>query len=237
MMVKCRASLATRRPVPRMRLAGLVSVAFMFGITLLSCRQPQDESAGFWLRGEAVESRVADWRFTKDIQEVFIQTTPWYLIPHSTTIWCVELNGGLYIGSYGNTKKQWEHNVLRNPNAKMRVAARIYKVTIGEVEDDATNEALDAAYATKYDMVSTLGPKKPQPLTANTNNEAIAIALVVFSLVTMVILNFSLVSLVVAERSEHQAILLAKGRTRYLTPRRERYSHEHYRRQRLEGPE
>ena len=165
-MVNCNASPTIRRPAHRMRLAGLVWVAFMFGITLLGCRQPHDESTGFRLSGEAVETRVADWRFAKDIEEVFIQTTPWYWIPHSTTIWCVELDGTLYIGSYGDannpeSKKQWEHNLRRNPNAKMRLAGQIYEVTISSVDDAATQQALDTAYSTKYDMLETFGEEIP----------------------------------------------------------------------------
>ena len=70
--------------------------------------QPQDETPGLWLQGEIVRDRVEDWRFTREVEEIFVETRPWYGIPHSTTIWCVDLNGKLYVGSYGSDTKTWE---------------------------------------------------------------------------------------------------------------------------------
>ena len=106
---------------------------------------------------------MQDWRFSNGIDEIFVQTRTWYLIPHSTTIWCAELNGQLYIGSYGpDGKKRWEYNVLRNPKAKVRLAGKLYDVSITPVADDATARALDAAYGKKYNMVDVFGEDVPE---------------------------------------------------------------------------
>ena len=84
--------------------------------TLLAC-QPLDERPGTWLSGKPASDAVTDWRFTNAIDDIFIETNPWYRIPHSTTIWCVELNGRLYVGSYGEEKKTWEKAIAHDPKA------------------------------------------------------------------------------------------------------------------------
>jgi hypothetical protein len=123
--------------------------------------QPEDETPGLWLRGDSVEEKVADWSFSDAIQEVFIETRPWYGIAHSTTIWCVALDGGLYIGSYGDQKKVWERNIEEKAEARLSIAGRIYDVTVAPVTGGGLVEALDAAYARKYDMEEVFGRELP----------------------------------------------------------------------------
>ena len=149
------------QPSRKRRLAALAAV-----VALVGC-QPQDETPGLWLRGEPVEERVGDWSFTGDIEEVFIETRSWYGIPHSTTIWCVELAGELYVGSYGDQKKgdqkkAWEKNLARNSEAKLAIAGRLYEVSLVPVTDPGRVEALDDAYTRKYDMADVFGDDLPE---------------------------------------------------------------------------
>ena len=134
--------------------------ALVAAVAVLGC-QPEDETPGLWLGGEIALERVDDWRFTNDIEEIFIETRPWYGIPHSTTIWCVELGGELYIGSYGDEKKTWENNVARHPAAKLAISGKLYEVTVAPVTEPDRVEALDAAYAKKYDMAEVFGDAIP----------------------------------------------------------------------------
>ena len=138
-----------------------LSVVLTLAVGWVAC-QPRDERPGLWLRGETVVERVGDWRFTNAIEEVFIETRPWYLVPHSTTIWCVELDGELYIGSYANHKKAWEKNIERSPEARLAIGGRIYEVTLTPATDRDRIAALDAAYARKYDMAETFGDEVPE---------------------------------------------------------------------------
>ena len=135
--------------------------AFAVAVVWIGC-QPKDESPGLWLRGESVEAHLDDWRFTNDIEEIFIETRPWYGLRHSTTIWCVELDGELYVGSYGDEKKAWEKNIARDPEARLRIAGKIYQVKLTPVTDPDLTDALHAAYAQKYDMVEVFGDDIPQ---------------------------------------------------------------------------
>jgi hypothetical protein len=135
--------------------------ALVAAVAVLGC-QPEDETPGLWLRGEVALERVDDWRFTNDIEEIFVETRPWYGIPHSTTIWCVELGGSLYIGSYGDEKKAWEKNLARDPRVKLAISGKLYEVTLAPVTEPSQAEALDAAYAQKYDMAEVFGDVIPE---------------------------------------------------------------------------
>ncbi len=136
---------------------GVVLVA---AVVVLGC-QPEDETPGLWLDGEAALEWVDDWSFTNEIEEIFVETRPWYGIPHSTTIWCVELGGDLYVGSYGDEKKTWEKNLVPEPQARLAISGKLYDVTLQQVEDPGRVAALDAAYAQKYDMADVFGDEIP----------------------------------------------------------------------------
>ena len=108
-----------------------------------------------------VTEHVGDWAFTAAIDEIFIETQTWYLIPHSTTIWCAAMDGVLYVGSYGDEKKRWEENVARNPNARLRILDKLYDVTISAVSDQTTVDSLATRYSDKYDMQEVFGEDLP----------------------------------------------------------------------------
>ncbi len=137
------------------------AAALVAAVIAVAC-QPEDETPGLWLRGEIALERVDDWRFTNEIEEIFVETRPWYGIPHSTTIWCVELDGELYIGSYGDQKKTWEKNLARDSTAKLAISGKLYEVTVAPVTEPGRVEALDAAYAQKYDMAEVFGETIPE---------------------------------------------------------------------------
>ncbi len=140
-----------------MRCVAVLALAMV----VLGC-QPKGETPGLWLRGETAVEPVDDWRFTNEIEEIFVETRPWYGIPHSTTIWCVEFGGELYVGSYGDQKKAWEKNLARNPMAKLAIAGKLHEVTLAPVTKPDRIEALDAVYAQKYDMAEVFGDAIPE---------------------------------------------------------------------------
>ena len=138
-------------------------IAVLLGVGLLaSACQPKDTRPGLWLSGNPADEHTRDWRFTDDIEEIFVETRSWYGIPHSTTIWCVEHNGELFIGSYGDEKKAWEKNVARDPRATVSISGKLYAVTLVPVTGSSWVEALDAAYAKKYDMADVFGGEIPK---------------------------------------------------------------------------
>ena len=42
---------------------------------------PQDERPGLWVSGQVVEA--GDFGCTPEVEEIYIETRPWYLLPHS----------------------------------------------------------------------------------------------------------------------------------------------------------
>ena len=141
-----------------------LAVAVAVAVASLGC-QPKDERPGLGLSGDTVEKPVTDWTFTNDIEEIFIQTKTWYLLPHSTTIWCAEMGGELYIGSYGEgegDKKRWEKNVARNSEATLRIDGKLYDVTVTPVTGARMIGRLDDRYNEKYDMEDVFGDELPK---------------------------------------------------------------------------
>jgi hypothetical protein len=136
----------------------LVSLA---ALVFAAACQPKDTRPGVWLSGETTNRPVQDWRFTDDVEEIFIETRTWYGVRHSTTIWCVELDGQLYVGSYDDDVKYWEKNVARNPDARLRIQGQIHDVTVTPVANRELGEGLDRRYAEKYDMAEVFGDDPP----------------------------------------------------------------------------
>ena len=138
-------------------------IATLLGLLLLAVAcQPQDEQPGLWLDGDEVVEAPADWRFTEEIEEIFIETRPWYGLPHSTTIWCVELDGALYIGSYGPDEKAWETAVASDPKARLEIKDRLYPVEIRRIQDPDLTQAVNQRYFEKYDMEEVFGEDVPE---------------------------------------------------------------------------
>ena len=132
-----------------------------FASMFLTACEPRDVYPGLWLSGEEVTENIDDWRFADQVEEIFIETQAWYGLPHSKTIWCVELRGTLFIGSYGAEKKNWENNLLRQPKARLKINNGLYDVVVTEVSDKVLTAALDQAYNGKYDMADVFGKEIP----------------------------------------------------------------------------
>lgn len=145
----------------RLHQAQKLLVLLLLLVLLTSACSPKDERPGLWLGGEEATAMVNDWRFTDDIQEIAIETQTWYLLAHSTTIWCVEYEGNLYVGSYGIEKKFWEKNIERNPQAKINIDGEIYKATMSLLDDEALSREVNVAYSRKYDMQEVFGDEIP----------------------------------------------------------------------------
>jgi hypothetical protein len=139
---------------------GLLGVAIGLLVCVMACR-PADERPGLWLAGTPASAGVSDWSFSSEVDEIFIETRPWYGLPHSTTIWCVDLDGALYIGSYGEEKKTWEKAVRADPEARILVAGKLHEVVVTPVSDPDLSRTLSARYHEKYDMEAVFGEEVP----------------------------------------------------------------------------
>lgn len=134
-----------------MRITGLGLVMF----SLVAC-EPHDRRPGFWLSGDVVKSPVTDWSFTSDTNEIFVETSTWYGIPHSVTTVCAATDKSLYVPSIyyeGGTfpdAKFWNRNIAARPNVRLKIGEKVYPLRASLVNGpDEFNMALQAL-AVKY---------------------------------------------------------------------------------------
>lgn len=134
----------------RTRLALVLAV----GVLGVGCTvEPSGERPGFGIRGELVREPVHDWSFTDEIEEILIETRTWYGIPHSVTIWCVSIDGALYVGaSFPDfpDERQWVSNVKRDPNVRLAIAGRIYERRLDPIDEPEMTDFVDRAFGRKY---------------------------------------------------------------------------------------
>ena len=140
----------------------LVRIGFLIGVaSALAACEPSDVRPGLWLKGEEVTASVESWEFAAETDEIFIETNPWYGIPHSTTIWSVVVDSNIYIGSYGLDKKVWEKNLVGNANARLGISGKLYRVIASKIDDEKLSTSLSLAYDSKYDMAEVFGEEIP----------------------------------------------------------------------------
>lgn len=126
---------------------------FMVIVTsvLMSGCEPDGQSPGLWLSG-TVKPFAEDWRFTDDQSEISIEMSSPYLVPHSVTIWCAQLDGNLYIAAGQAATKNWPGWVDDAPDVVLKIGEDLYEARLTSLTDDAEIVRLQAAYAEKYNL-------------------------------------------------------------------------------------
>ena len=120
---------------------------------------PNGRRPGLWLRGE-VQSYPADWTFADKYQTILVETHPWYLIPHTVTIFFVSYKGDLYLhadydpGGKFPTGKSWTASIASNPSVRLKLGNQVFDCKAVPVTDKAESDALFEATRRKY-------PKSP----------------------------------------------------------------------------
>lgn len=118
-------------------------IVLVLACVLVAACEPQDRRPGTWVSGELVLTKVTDWSFANDYPEVFIQTHPWYQIPHSVTVVIAAADGKLYTPSVYVAEpktfpegKYWNRIVSRNPDVEVKIGDRLFPRTIRLVTDE-----------------------------------------------------------------------------------------------------
>ena len=125
--------------------------------------EPQDQSPGLWLTGELATEPVADWSFTEQHGEIFVQTrSPWF-IPHSVTAYCATYNDSFYLFSayYGGGDfpdlRRWNKNVVRDPRVRLKVGDQLFDQTLSYIDDESIRMPVHQAFVDKYPQWATPG--------------------------------------------------------------------------------
>jgi hypothetical protein len=131
------------------------------------CIEPKGQRPGFRLSGEIVNGPVNDWSFVNAVQEIFVETRSWYLLPHSVTTGVATYNGALYVPSIyfeGGTfpdARLWNRNIVRDPRVRLKIGEKIYPRRALLVTDAAEIQAVFQAFAVKYPLWRDLLAKPP----------------------------------------------------------------------------
>ena len=135
-------------------------------LTLLTCLlgacQPSNQTPGQWLRGDEVVGLPADWTFTDEFPEIFVEVATPYFIPHSVTIWCAQVDGKLFIGAREPHTKRWPGWMEDNPAIRLKIDNKIYAARAEDFSDPDTLVAVKAAYAKKYNLDAAAGSSAPK---------------------------------------------------------------------------
>jgi len=111
--------------------------------------QPSDQQPGLWLSGNP-QPFPDDWSFTQDTLEVGLQVVTPYFLPHSVTIWCVSLDGDLFIAAAEPETKKWPSWVNDDPNIVIKVGDQLFDAHAEPLRDAATLARLKNVYKEKY---------------------------------------------------------------------------------------
>ena len=115
------------------------------------CMDPVDARPGLWLSGEPAASPPGDWSFTDAHPEIAIQVATPYLVPHSVTIWCVSVDGDLYVAARNPDEKRWTGWVDRDPEVRLGIGSTLYDARLVPLEEEDVLARVRAAYREKYD--------------------------------------------------------------------------------------
>ena len=144
-----------------MRRAFRLWLVFAIGIPLIGCFAPDESRPGLRLRGEVVATPPSDWAFTDEHREIAVEVQTPYLLSHSITIWCAQLDGELYVGARDPETKRWPGWVDRDPDVRLGIGSRVYEVRLAKLEDADRIARLRQAYAAKYELPRTSEGEAP----------------------------------------------------------------------------
>jgi hypothetical protein len=125
--------------------------------------EPQDQSPGLWLTGELATEDVADWSFTEQHEEIFVQTRSPWLIPHSVTTYCATYNDSFYLFSayYGGGDfpdlRRWNKNVVRDPRVRLKIGDQLFDQRVSYIDDESIRMPVHQAFVDKYPQWASPG--------------------------------------------------------------------------------
>jgi hypothetical protein len=126
-------------------------LALSLGVSmLLGCIPPSDQRPGLWLPGEKA-AFPTDWSFSDAHREVALEVRAPYGLPHSVTIWCVSLDGQLYVAARDPDEKRWPGWVADRPDVRLGVDGRIFEGRLVRLDDPDRIARVRSRYAAKYE--------------------------------------------------------------------------------------
>ena len=107
----------------------LILVAVVYGVALAVPVEPQEQRPGLKLGGELAAEQSPNWSsmYGPGPKKIWVQTSPWYGIPHSVTTISFVNDGTLYVPARDAETKRWPKNVAINPNVTLKIDGQLYE--------------------------------------------------------------------------------------------------------------
>ena len=115
----------------------------------IAAHGPVGPLAGGPLLGEQVREPISDWSFTDAHAEIQVQTRIGFL-PYSVTTWSLSHQGRLYVPARNGGAKRWVQRVLADPDARIRIAGKVYPVRFERVTRSEETEPVGRLMLAKY---------------------------------------------------------------------------------------
>jgi hypothetical protein len=129
-----------------------IGTTVVIAAALAGCFGPEDRRPGTQLRGEVVATPPSDWSFTEEHKEISIEVQTPYVMPHSVTIWCVEVDGELYIAARDPDTKHWAGWADEKPDVRLGIGPKVYEVHLDRLDEPEQIDRVRQAYGSKYDL-------------------------------------------------------------------------------------
>jgi hypothetical protein len=113
---------------------GLAVVVTALLVLYLNRSDPWDRVPGKRITGEEVAEPVKDWSFMETSTRVTLEVRP--SDPYSVDIRAFQQDGVLYLNSI-TPENRWTQLLIEDPNLRIKVENKIYKVRATRVEDPA----------------------------------------------------------------------------------------------------
>ena len=112
-----------------MKKAITVSLCVLLAVYVLAIFlpiHPDGARPGTRLSGNVVDGAF-DWSFIEGSKLVVVQTSTWYLIPHSVTVTSWVADGNYYLGCGKCDTKIWPTHIARNPDVVVKIDGKLYE--------------------------------------------------------------------------------------------------------------
>jgi len=123
---------------------GLALLMVTLLVLYLNRSDPFGTIPGKRLRGEEVTEPIDDWSFAQQYRRVNVEVRP--SDPYSVNAGYFVHERVLYVSS---SKSRWAQFMLQDPNVRVRVGDKLYRVRATRVEDSEYLEQVRKAYSDK----------------------------------------------------------------------------------------
>lgn len=101
----------------------IVIVLLAYGAAIFVPFEPRERRPGGRLSGPDASSTDISWDGRK---QILVETSTWYLIPHSVTTIAWAKDGAIYVPCGACSTKRWPKNVASRPRVRLKIDGEIH---------------------------------------------------------------------------------------------------------------